>query len=340
MVLEVPRSLGAAAGDLIHLQRDDGETEVVGRVVGTAAQSATTTQLQLELMSPAIHQSDHGWMLEGAPRAVGLEAVVRLLLSPDALLDEARLAREAICPTIEQHLLPTLMSRLWPELSDLLQNPNDEDVRLLQQAIAETRGQLAPLEAELVERLSRQAWEIVGLRGMAAGFWRTDVRRRREYRQGFSRLVGASHRLGRDRRPRGSRFPLGRNPGGTAAGTAGRVDRVLERTSRRSHNADDPGVVASQSGLAQAARLRWGPRLYERVIQPAWVEGEAEVIQAVERYTQDFTSRRLLTPRGAPRLLLAHACRSELGVSAAPLLVLAPLPTEPAGEFRYQPLVP
>ena len=99
-------------------------------------------------------------------------------------------------------------------------------------------------------------------------------------------------------------------------------------------------VLAQHSqSLTQAAHKRRGPHLLERVVQPAWMEGEAEVIRAVEPYAQDFTGRRLLTLPGAPRLLLAYALRSELGISTAPLLLLAPA-TESATGFQYEPLVP
>ena len=62
VIVAVPQSLGAAAGDLVHLQRSDGETEVVGRVVRTVARSATTDELQLELLSPAVDQVPHPWL--------------------------------------------------------------------------------------------------------------------------------------------------------------------------------------------------------------------------------------------------------------------------------------
>lgn len=340
VIVAVPQSLGVAAGDLIHLERRDGESEVVGRVVRTVARSATTDELQLELLSPAVHQATHHWLLKGAPRAVGLEAVVRLLLSPDPPLDEARRARDAICPTIEAHLLPQMTSRLWPELTELFQNPSDEDVRLLQQAIAEIRGQLAPLETELVDRMSHRAWQIVGLRGMAAGLWRMTSggveNTAKDLRDWWSRRIGAEV-------PDDREVPDFLSTEIQAELRQGLQEEwtVFWNEHRDAVTARMTQVLAQHSqSLTQAARERWGPHLLERVVQPAWSEGEAEVIRAVERYAQDFTGRRLLTPRGAPRLLLAHALRSELGINTAPLLLLAPAPTDSATSFQYEPLVP
>jgi hypothetical protein len=86
--------------------------------------------------------------------------------------------------------------------------------------------------------------------------------------------------------------------------------------------------------FAKAFNERWGPRLYEKAVVPAWFDGERSVIKAAEAYAMDFANRRLLTREGGPRLLLAHALRGALNISDSPLLVIA-ASDKPGVKFEY-----
>jgi hypothetical protein len=92
----------------------------------------------------------------------------------------------------------------------------------------------------------------------------------------------------------------------------------------------------------EAFRERWAGMLYERAVLPAWTAGQPQVLAAVQDYANDFAARRLLTPAGGPRLLLAHALRSSLEVSDSPLLVFSPAAaiSGDGPSVTYQPLIP
>lgn len=340
VTVNAPRALGVHAGHLVYLDRPDGESEVVGRVAHVMDVSPTVQRLEVRFTAQVTAELEQGGILKGTSRAIGLEAVIRLLLVPDGPVDEAERAQQAICPVIERELLPEMTARLWPELGELLQTLSAEDRLLLQGAVGEVRAELAPLEHELVERMARVAWDVVGLRGVASGLWRLTSggveNSAKDVRDWWRRRIGSS--VPEDRE----------DPEFLSKEMQSILREELQREWTRFWNEHREEVtvrsirVLSQRSkdLSRAARERWGPKLYEQVVLPAWREGEDEVIRAVESYAHDFASRRLLTPRGAPRLLLAYALRSELGISNSPLLVLTLCSEGNRRQLRYEPLIP
>ncbi len=340
VTVDAPSSLGVRVGHLVYLDRPDGESEVIGRVVGTVPVSGATRRLELRLTTEGAAQFPHGGLLQGTSQAVGMEAVIRLLLSPDQPGDEAERARTSICPAIERHVLPGMEERLWPEMNELLDNLSPEDRQLLEGTVAEVRRELAPLEEELVQRMARTSWNVIGVRGVTAGLWRLTTggmeNTAKDVRDWWRTRLGSAVERNRE------------DPEFLSAETQRSLRQELQQEWTRfwsEHRSEVTAhavrILSERSvALSQAARERWGPHLYERVIQPAWAKGEPEVIRAIENYAQDFSRRRLLTPQGAPRLLLAYALRSELGISSAPLLVLTPVESGPANRFHYQPLIP
>ena len=237
-------------------------------------------------------------------------------------------------------MLPELEARLWPELSELLDQLSPDDRRLLEGTVAEVRRELGPLEEELVQRMARTSWNVIGVRGVTAGLWRLTTggmeNTAKDVRDWWRTRVGSSVELDRE------------DPEFLSEETQKSLRQELQQewtrfwNEHRSEVTEHAVRILSErsAALSQAARERWGPHLYQRVVQPAWLEGEPEVIRAIENYAHDVSRRRLLTPEGAPRLLLSYALRSELGISSAPLLVLTPAESGPADRFRYQPLVP
>lgn len=339
VTVDVPRDLGVRKGHLVYLDRADGESEVVGRVARVTDVSSTVQRLELLLTAQVARERKHGGILKGTPRAIGLEAVMRLLLVPDGPIDEAQRAQTEICPAIKQHVLPEMNARLWPELSALLQKLNREDRLLLQGTVGEVRAELESLEQELVGRLARTAWDVVGLRGVASGLWRLTSggveNSAKDVRDWWRRRIGSS--VPNDRE----------DPEFLSQEMQAVLREELQQEWTRFWNEYREEVTARSirvlsqrsEDLSRAAQERWGPQLYEQVVLPAWRAGEDEVIRAVEHYAQGFASRRLLTPSGAPRLLLAYALRSELGISNSPLLVLAPGSVGNGEQLQYQPLV-
>ena len=97
-------------------------------------------------------------------------------------------------------------------------------------------------------------------------------------------------------------------------------------------------VAQSMPALGKTFRERWGPKLFQDALLPAWQSSEPQIMQAIESYANDFTQRRLLTAEGGPRLSLAYALRSSLRISDAPLLVFVAA-KEGTNEITYRPLI-
>ncbi len=95
-------------------------------------------------------------------------------------------------------------------------------------------------------------------------------------------------------------------------------------------------IDAQRGEFDKAFTERWSGRLYDRVIEPAWLSHQDDVLSSVEGYVRSFTERRLVTQEGGPRLKFAFLLRSYLEISTAPLLVVSPGESD-SGQFVYQP---
>jgi len=171
----VPVDLGVLPGDLIHRSRDDGLPEIVGKVVQVDPAGPASVTLHFLLADEARKKLGSGGLLRGAPESIGLEQAVRLIVSPEAPLDEALQARDALWPTVEREMVPRLTENLLREVRSLAWNLEEGDRELLVDALEELRGELTPLEDELIASLSERAWNEVGVEGVANGIWRVAV---------------------------------------------------------------------------------------------------------------------------------------------------------------------
>ncbi len=340
IAVDIPTYLGAKPGHLVHLERADGEAEVIGRVVRVRDAGPDLVRVEIMLTPSAAGTMQAGGVLKGAGPTVGLEHAVRLLVSPDVPRDEAIIARNTIWPSIDKNVMPGLLANLEREVAIAFSNLSDEDKELLSGALEELRTELAPLEEKLIARLSERAWGAVGVGGVAEGVMRkaTDgvENTSKDLRDWFRRQVGS---MAKDDRA---------NREFLSDETKKALRESLEAEAKKfwdEHRAEVLEKVSKVLGkrkpeFEEAFRKRWAPRLYGHAVVPAWQAGEPEVIKSAEAYANDFAQRRLLTSKGGPRLLLAHALRSVLDISDAPLLVLAPGQGQERGKIVYQPLIP
>jgi len=340
LACRVPAELGVWPGDLIHRSRQDGLPEIVGKVVGVEPADVGQVTLRFVLSDEVRRELATGGWLRGAPESIGLEQAVRLIVSPEAPLDEARQARDALWPTVEREMVPRLTANLLNEAKVLAWNLEDADRELLLQALEELRTELAPLEDDLIAGLSERAWKEVGVEGVASGIWRVTItgadNARKDMRDWFRQGLGytaipdrtPAEFLEDDDRARLSQAMLQE----LQEFWKTHQEMILEKIE---------GVLGRhQEGFVRTLRERWAPRLFEHAVVPAWLEGEPAVVKAVEEYAHDFTNRRLVSSAGGPRLVFAHALRGTLGISEAPLLIIEPRTDGTALEIEYRPVTP
>ena len=338
--VQVPEALGVLPGHLVHRATADGSPEIVGRVAAVTLEAGGLARVQLQLAPGSLVGREHGWVLRGVPATQGLEQSVRMVVSPEAPLDEAKRARDTLWPVIEREIVPGLTDNVLREMRTLVTGLDDEESELLLGAIEELRDKLAPHEEELINRLSERAWQEVGVEGVASGLWRIALtgadNSRKDVRDWFLERLGYEPKNDRER----AEFLEEK----TRAALKLAMEEELAQFWEDHHaeiTSQAEGVLETRkTELVRMLRESWGPRLFERAFAPAWLQGEEAVVQALDGYTRDFATRRLISDTGGPRLSLAHALRGVLAISDAPLLVLEPRPQAPAGDMRYEPFLP
>lgn len=352
--VKVPAQLQAQVGTLVYRERQDGAAQVIGRVVAAVASGADEVQLAIRISGTNIASSQRGVVVRGAPAELSLRDAVELLVSPSTPSDEAVKARDRIWPSIQSNILPRIMDGLIREVSAELVNPQAEDAELFRRLVADLHARLEPLESDLVNRLAKRAWDIVGVQGLAGGILKSLPS---DDKNGKSDKDGQD---GKDEASEGFKFSdlwswMTRDSAKTD--DSGRPF-LSEKTSKELKIALEEEVVqfwtenrdqiiealeksfeARRDDFSLAFEKRWSGLLYDRVIMPAWQAGQSEVMAAIESYISDFASRRLLTSQGGPRLLFAFILRSYLDISDAPLLVLAEETTGDPDRVLYQPLL-
>lgn len=338
--VEVPAALLPRVGTLVYRQREDGIAQVTGRVVDIQSIHRGQDTLTIRLSANSATTSRQGGVLKGAPASLSLGDAVRLLVSPDTPTEEAMLARNTIWPSIRKNLLPEIMDGLVREISSDLADPNSEDAELLSRFAASLRESIEPLEEELIERLARRAWNIVGVQGIAGSALRATrgnvVGLAKSAVDWWSWLQGIE--MGKDASVR----PLLSAEMNNALKAALEEEVLAFWDEHRGQiiEAFRKSVDAQRADFDKAFTERWSGRLYERVVEPAWQAHQKEVIAAIETYVRDFSERRLLNRDGGPRLQFAFILRSYLDISTAPLLILAPTAGDQSDKFVYQPLLP
>jgi hypothetical protein len=333
----VPKTLGARPGALVYLDRDDGVAQIIGRVVAVEPTHPGHDILRLRIMMPTPGPGHHGGVLKGATASVDLREVVRLLVSPETPSDEAIFARDAIWPSVRQHVLPNMVDALIREISKELADLGKQDQALIAESLRKVRATLRPLEDELVNRLAERAKDAIGVGGVAKGLWRTTADGVRnsgvavsDWWWGLFGLESAAEIVDRPFLSEKTRAVLAAAvEAETAAFWRDHRAKIVDALTRV--------AIERRHDFEVAFQDRWAGLLYDRAVVPAWREGQDEVVAAVQNYANDFAARRLLTKDGGPRLLFAHALRCSLAVSDSPLLIYAPGDTE---EIRYVPLLP
>jgi hypothetical protein len=335
----VPADLHAQAGTLVYLERADGVAQVVGRVVAAQGQDKGLTALKIRFMAPIAVEAQRGGLLKGAPASLDLRDAMRLLVSPNTPEQEAALARDTIWPSVRESVLPAMTDGLIREIANELASLDEQDQELLAQSINDLRAELRPLEDQLIDRLARRAWDVIGVKGLATGIWRTTASsvetRSNTVSDWWWKLFGTS----------GSADPASRPF--LSEQTSRALEEALKdetvafwKQHRQTIVAALVKVATERRGDFEAAFTeRWARRLYERAVVPAWRDGQEKVLESVQTYANDFTARRLLTRQGGPRLLFAFALRSSLEISDAPLLVYSPAAAAASGKIVYQPLL-
>ena len=332
----VPLSLGVRAGTLVYAERADGVARVIGRVASVETSSSGTSLIRLRLLGDAAHA---GGVLKGATAALDLRTAMRLLITPDLPDDEARLARDAIWPSVRAHVVPGMIDALAHEVSREAATLDARDQALFVASVEALRSSLKPLEAELVARFTERAKDAIGIKGVVSGMWRTTS----DGVENSGAAVADFWRwtIGRD--ARGERIDRSFFSEETSQALAAALEDET-RLFWRDHRVEVIGALTKvaadrRDDFATAFNERWATRLYERAVLPAWLAGQDQVIESVQAYANDFAIRRLLASDGGPRLLFAYALRCALGISDAPLLIFAPEPDAAPGRIVYQSLI-
>lgn len=343
--VSVPEALQVLPGHLVHLARPDGSPEIVGRVATVTPEGGGTALLRLQLAPGGLGTErwaprQQGWVLRGVAATRGLEQSVRMVVSPEAPLDEARQARDSLWPVIEREIVPGLTENVLREMRELVVGLDGEESQLLLGAIEELREKLAPHEEELISRLSERAWQEVGVEGVASGLWRIALtgadNSRKDVRDWFLERLGYEPRNDRER----AEFLEEKTRAALKLAMEEELARFWEDHQREITREAEDVLGDRKAELVRMLRQNWGPRLFERAFAPAWQQGEAAVVAAVDEYTRDFATRRLISETGGPRLSLAHALRGVLAISDAPLLLLEPRDSVPPGQIHFEPFLP
>lgn len=338
--VRVPAGLGVLPGHLVHLATADGSPQIVGRVADVAVEDPAAAVVRLQLAPGSLETRERGWVLRGVAATQGLEQSVRMVVSPEAPLDEARRARDTLWPVIEREIVPGLTDNVLREMRELVTGLDDEESQLLLGAIEELREKLAPHEEELINRLSERAWQEVGVEGVASGLWRIALtgadNSRKDVRDWFLERLGYEPKNDRER----AEFLEEKTRAALKLAMEEELARFWEDHHAEITREAEEVLDARKADLVRMLRENWGPRLFERAFAPAWQRGENAVIEAVDGYTREFATRRLVSEAGGPRLSLAHALRGVLAISDAPLLLLEPRDDVPSGEIRYEPFLP
>ncbi len=337
ITLEMPVSLGARPGVLVYRERQDGAAEVVGRVTGIGDAREGSRPVIILLAPAAAGLMRGGGRVKGATPAVSLEDAVRLLLAPGVPRDEAVIARDALWPALEKHVMPGVTSRVEAELSRAVADLDKDDAELLTGALDEIHKELAPLEEKLLNKLAERAWGVVGVKGVAEGVLRKSADTMGNAAKGavdwVKGLWGDNNKSERNERD----FLSDQTKLALRLAMEEEVVKFWEDNRAEIVETTGKVLAARKEEFAAAWNKRWAPRLYERAIEPGWLEGEKEVLKAAENYANDFARRRLLTAGGGPRLLLAFALRGALQISDSPLLVISP---DQSGRVAFDWLVP
>lgn len=336
-VVNVPVSLGVRRGGLVYRENADGSGDIVGRVVEVADPVGESQEVTLLLTPAASGMLVKGGKVRGAAPTLSVEHAFRLMISPDIPRQEAAIARDMLWPAIQQNVGPGLKERITRELTHSMNDLAPEDRDLLNATVADLRKEVGPLEQQLLNRLANRAWEVIGVSGVAEGVVRKaadgatntyeDVK---GWVKGWFGKGDEGEKVNRD-------FLTEEKATALRLALEEEVNTFLKDNEPAIKEAFNKVLNERRREFIEKFETKWGPKLYEKAIVPAWLEGEDGVLAAAEKYANDFAKRRLLTDRGGPRLLLAYALRTSLNINRDPLLVVAP---NDSGRVEFEWIMP
>jgi hypothetical protein len=337
--VQVPAALRTQVGTLVYREREDGISQVIGRVVAVHAEGQDQVTIVIRQSATSTSLLHRGGILKGAPAALGLRDAVRLLVSPNTPSEEAMIARDMIWPSIRTNVLPRIVDGLVREISADLADPGPEDAELLKRLVENLHQIIESFENDLVERLAKRTWDIVGAQGLASGVLRAkanDAKAKDANVADFwSWLIGNKGKSDATDRP----FLSEKTRQALTVALEDEAVGFWKDNRAQIVEAFKNAIDARRQDFEAAFNERWSGALYERVIVPAWRTGQAKVIESIESYVSDFSARRLLTNQGGPRLLFAYILRSYLDISVAPLLILTPAADGHSDQVIYEPLL-
>jgi hypothetical protein len=337
----VPVDLNVRRGGLVYREGPDGTAEIVGRVLDVRQYDNLNDEITVLLTPAAAGAMVHGGKLQGAKPTLSVEHAFRLIISPEIPRDELARARDALWPAMEEHVLPGLKDRITHEVTRSFEDLDEEDAALLDATIKDLRDELTELEEKLLNRLANRAWEVIGVSGVAEGVIRktgdgasNTYRRARDWVRGWWTEPDETDTRSRD-------FLSEERATALRIALEEEVETFLREHDDELREKFNTVLNNRRADFVEKFETKWGPKLYENALVPSWFEGEDDVLVAAEQYANDFARRRLLTSEGGPRLLLAYALRSSLGITSDPLLVIVPAQAdEPADGVEFEWLMP
>lgn len=337
VICDLPSELGTRQGVLVFREGDDGKAEIVGRVIKVENLDASTDRVTVLLTPASAGAMAHGGVIAGAAPTLTVEHAFRLIISPDIPREEATLARDAIWPAIEEHVLPPLKQRLTHELTTSFEDLDSEDSQLLNETVDDLRKELEKLEEELLNRLANRAWEVIGVSGVAEGVLRKASDGAGNTYDDVKGWVKGWFGQGEEAPKRDRDFLTEERAVALRIALEQEVEAFIKEKHTDIEKAFNTVLNKRRADFIAKFEDKWGPKLYENALVPSWLEGEDGVLKAAEGYASDFAKRRLLTAEGGPRLLLAYALRTSLDITDEPLLVIRPGNT---GKVEYQWIMP
>jgi hypothetical protein len=336
VICDVPAKLGVRQGGLVYKEGPDGTAEIVGRVI-RIRDAGDNHEITVLLTPAAAGAMSGGGKIRGAETTLSVEHAFRLIISPDIPREEAKIARDTLWPAIKDHVLPKLKERVTKEVTESFDNLDQEDRTLLDKSLKELRVELVDLEEELLNRLANRAWEVIGVSGVAEGILRKTGDTAGNTVDDVKDWVKSWWGDKEEEAKRNSEFLSPERAAALRIALEEEVEAFMKEKDKQIKEKLNKVLNNRRAEFVDKFETKWGPKLYENALVPSWLEGEDGVLEAAESYANDFARRRLLTSEGGPRLLLAYALRSSLGITQDPLLVIAPSDT---GRVEFEWIMP
>lgn len=312
---KIPRN-----GTLVFREGPTGEAIVVGRVT----EVSSSGMCKILLTPDASGLTKNGALIKVAQPAHNVEEALRLLVTPEIPRQEAIRARNVLWPAIEKHVIPALKENLTRELTSSFEDMDDDDMLILDGTVADLREEMDELEQELINRIANRAWEVIGVSGVAEGVLRKAGDGAGNTYNDAKDWVKSWWGDKEESESSNSDFLSEEKATALRIALEEEVTEFLTENDTEIKKKFNKVLNERRSDFIEQFESKWGPKLYEKAIVPAWEVGEPGVLDALDDYLNDFAKRRLLTKDGGPSLHLAYALRTALDITDDKLLVLEP----------------